>query len=143
LVFSVFGWAPISVGSPWYGWTFVPLMMPMVVLMAIGPLLGWKRGDLPGALQRLSAAGVVAVFAAGYTLRSEIGGSWMAPLGIALSVWLFIGTLVEWIERVKLFRVRPKENWNRARHLPRAAYGMTLAHLGLAIAIVGMTGSTA
>jgi cytochrome c-type biogenesis protein CcmF len=143
LVFSVFNWSPISVGGPWYGWTFVPLMMPMVLLMAVGPLLGWKRGDLPGALQRLSIAGVLAVFAAGYTLSRETGTSWMAPLGIALAVWLFLGTLVEWTERVKLFRVKPKENWNRARHLPRAAYGMTLAHIGLAVAIVGMTGSTA
>ena len=135
--------AKVSVGAPWYIATFVPLMVPMVVLMAIGPLLGWKRGNLPGALQRLAVAGVLALLAAGYTFSRETGGSVLAPLGVALGVWLFLGTLVEWTERVKLFRAKPRENWNRARHLPRAAYGMTLAHLGLAIAIVGMTGSSA
>jgi cytochrome c-type biogenesis protein CcmF len=143
LALSVLTGGTVSIGAPWYGWTFVPLMMPMVLLMGVGPLLGWKRGDLPGALQRLAAGGVLALFVAGYTLHRETGGSWMAPLGIALGVWLFLSTLVEWIERVKLFRTKPKENWNRARHLPRAAYGMTLAHLGLAVAIIGMTGSTA
>jgi cytochrome c-type biogenesis protein CcmF len=143
LVFSVLGWSPISVGAPWYGRTFAPLMMPMVLLTAVGPFLGWKRGDLYGALQRLSVAGVLAVLAAGYTLSRETGTSWMAPLGIALGTWLFIGTLAEWAERVKLFRAKPQETWNRARHLPRRAYGMTLAHAGLAVAIVGMTGSTA
>ncbi|MES1150944.1 MAG: heme lyase CcmF/NrfE family subunit, partial [Dongia sp.] len=50
MVISILGLAPISVGAPYYAWTFVPLMMPMVLLMAIGPLLGWNRGDLPGAL---------------------------------------------------------------------------------------------
>jgi cytochrome c-type biogenesis protein CcmF len=143
LALSVIGGSAVSVGWPYYIVTFVPLMVPMVLLMAVGPLLGWKRGDLPGALQRLAVAGVLALFAAGYILNREVGGSWLAPLGIALGVWLFLGTLVEWIERVKLFRAKPKENLNRARHLPRAAYGMTLAHLGLAVAIVGMTGSAA
>jgi cytochrome c-type biogenesis protein CcmF len=86
---------------------------------------------------------VLSVFVAGYTLHKEIGGSLLAPLGVALGAWLFLGTLVEWIERVRLFRAKPTETWNRARHLPRAAYGMTLAHISLAITIVGMTGSTA
>ncbi len=143
LALSVIGGSAVSVGWPYYIVTFVPLMVPMILLMAVGPLLGWKRGDLPGALQRLAIAGVLALFAAGYTLSRETGSSWLAPLGIALGVWLFLGTLVEWTERVKLFRVRPKENWNRARHLPRAAYGMTLAHIGIAVAIIGMTGSAA
>ena len=143
LALSVITGGSVSVGAPWYIATFVPLMVPMVVLMAIGPLLGWKRGNLPGALQRLAVAGVLALLVAGYTLSRETGGSVLAPLGVALGVWLFLGTLVEWTERVKLFRAKPRENWNRARHLPRAAYGMTFAHLGLAIAIVGMTGSSA
>jgi cytochrome c-type biogenesis protein CcmF len=143
LALSVITGGSVSVGAPWYIATFVPLMVPMVVLMAIGPLLGWKRGDLPGALQRLAVAGVLALLVANYTFTRETGGSVLAPLGVALGVWLFLGTLVEWTERVKLFRAKPRENWNRARHLPRAAYGMTFAHLGLAIAIVGMTGSSA
>jgi cytochrome c-type biogenesis protein CcmF len=143
LALSVLGGGSVSAGPPYYVATFVPLMVPMILLMAIGPLLGWKRGDLPGALQRLAFAGVLAVFAAGYTLHLEQGDFDLAPLGIALGVWLLLGTVTEWTERVKLFRVRPRENWNRARHLPRAAYGMSLAHAGLAIAIIGMTGSAA
>jgi len=143
LALSVITGGSVSVGAPWYIATFVPLMAPMVVLMAIGPLLGWKRGNLPGVLQRLTFAGVLVLLVAAYTFSRETGGSMLAPLGVALGAWLFLGTLVEWTERVKLFRAKPRENWNRARHLPRAAYGMTFAHLGLAIAIIGMTGSSA
>jgi cytochrome c-type biogenesis protein CcmF len=143
LALSVLNGGTVSVGAPYYVATFVPLMVPMVLLMAVGPLLGWKRGDLAGASQRLAAAGVLALFAAGFTLQRETGHSLLAPMGIALGVWLLLGTLIEWVERVKLFRLPPRENWNRARHLPHAAYGMSLAHAGLAIAIIGMTGSSA
>ncbi len=76
--------APVSVGAPYYIATFVPLDDAAGrCLMAVGPLLGWKRGDLPGALQRLSVAGVLAVFAAGVcALSREFGASWLAPLGV-------------------------------------------------------------
>src|SRR5579862_8111391 len=52
----------VSVGPPFYTMTFVPIMVPVLIAMAIGPMLSWKRGDLLGALQRLwiafGAAGV-------------------------------------------------------------------------------------
>ena len=134
---------PISVGAPYYSWTFVPIMSLMILLMAVGPLLGWKRGDLGGALQRLMAAAALAAAAFALTLRLQTGMDLLPPLGIALGVWLFCGTVVEWAERVRLFRSRPRESWRRARHLPRSAYGMSLAHAGLAVAIIGMTGASA
>jgi cytochrome c-type biogenesis protein CcmF len=67
----------------------------------------------------------------------------MAPLGLFVGVWLLVGTLIEFMERIRLFEGSPARIWNRARHTPRAAYGMTLAHLGLAVAIIGMTGAAA
>ena len=48
--------AEISVGPPFFNRTFLPLMAPVLVAMAIGPLLAWKRGDLAAALQRLWVA---------------------------------------------------------------------------------------
>src|SRR5262249_58343054 len=63
-------------------------------------------------------------------------------LGVALGVWLLAGTLVEFGERIGILQT-PSDAWRRARQLPRAAYGMTLAHAGLAVAILGMTGSAA
>ena len=43
----------ISVGPPFFNATFVPLMVPLLLAMPIGPMLAWKRGDLRGVLQRL------------------------------------------------------------------------------------------
>jgi cytochrome c-type biogenesis protein CcmF len=61
---------------------------------------------------------------------------------IGLAAWLFVGAVVEWADRVKLFRAAPGESWRRARNLPRSAHGMTLAHAGLAVAMAGMVGAS-
>jgi cytochrome c-type biogenesis protein CcmF len=142
LFLDVAGGGAVSVGPPYFQATFVPMTIPLVLAAAIGPMLAWKRGELLAALQRLWLAGAAAAVAALATLWLK--GVAIGPaIGIALAAWLGIGTLTEWAERTQLFRVRPGETLRRARHLPRAAYGMTLAHLGVAVLIAGVTASTA
>jgi cytochrome c-type biogenesis protein CcmF len=132
----------VSVGPPFYNVTFVPLMLPLVVVMAAGPLFAWKRADLAGVLGRLklALAASIAVALGVWYLHSD--GPLLAVFAFAIAAWLFVGTLSEWAERVKLFRVPLADSWRRAVNLPRSAYGTTLAHAGLAIAIAGMVGST-
>jgi cytochrome c-type biogenesis protein CcmF len=132
----------VSVGPPFFNATFAPLMVPLVFLMAIGPLLPWKRADLAGALARLKLAALAAVAAALLAWYVSAGGPILAVAALGLAAWLFVGTLVEWADRVKLFRVAPGESWRRARSLPRAAHGMTLAHAGLAVVMAGAIGSS-
>ncbi|HJZ42161.1 MAG TPA: heme lyase CcmF/NrfE family subunit, partial [Hyphomicrobiaceae bacterium] len=55
--------AKISVGPPYFNLTFAPLMIPLLLAMPFGPYLAWKRGDLPGATQRLFTAAAVALLA--------------------------------------------------------------------------------
>src|SRR5712692_3692561 len=131
----------LSVGFPFFNRTFVPLMVPALIAVAAGPLLAWKRGDLLGALQRLwlAFAAVIAVAAIGLYLTR--GGPVLAVLGLALAAWVFTAALSEWAERVKLLRAPLPESWRRALSLPRAAHGMTLAHLGLAVAVAGIAAS--
>src|SRR5579862_4165522 len=50
----------VSVGPPFFDMTFVPIMIPLLIAMAVGPLLSWKRGDLWAALQRLKFAFAIA-----------------------------------------------------------------------------------
>jgi cytochrome c-type biogenesis protein CcmF len=133
----------ISVGGPFYMATFGVLALPLLILMAVGPFLGWKRGDVKGALQRLIAAGICALGAAIIAIWIKTDGPILAPLGFFVGVWLMVGTLIEFMERIRLFDGKLGRAWSRARHTPRAAYGMTLAHLGLAIAVIGMTGAGA
>jgi cytochrome c-type biogenesis protein CcmF len=141
LFLDVVGGPKVSVGFPFFNRTFVPLMVPVLIAVAAGPLLAWKRGDLLAALQRLWVAvvAVIAVALAGFYATS--GGPVLAVLGLGLAAWVFMGTLVEWAERVKLFHVPWGETWRRARSLPRAAYGMTLAHAGVAVTVAGIAAS--
>jgi cytochrome c-type biogenesis protein CcmF len=142
LFIELAGGGKVSVGAPWYNMTFVPFAAALVAIMAVGPLLAWKRGDLPAALGRLTIAGLAALIVGLATIWIRHDGPLLAALGMTLGVWLLVGTLTEFAERIALLR-SPGESWRRARQLPRAAYGMTLAHAGLAIAIFGITGSSA
>ncbi|MFQ5938686.1 MAG: heme lyase CcmF/NrfE family subunit [Alphaproteobacteria bacterium] len=143
LILDAAGGGTVSVGPPYFNATFVPLMVPMIVLMAIAPMLAWKRGDLAGAFTRLrlAAAAVVVIALATWYLKSE--GPVLAVLGLALAGWLFTGTLIEFSGRVKLFRVSIGASLRRAAHLPRATHGMTIAHAGIAIVVAGITASSA
>ena len=131
----------LSVGPPFFNAVFLPLMIPLVLVMAVGPFMSWKRGDLPGALGRLKfvfGLAVIAAIATWLIAGGDAGPLWAAG-GIALSAWLILASLLEWTERVRL----KAGFWRRLRGTPRAAHGMTLAHLGLGIVIAGITGSTA
>src|SRR5204863_3223969 len=94
LFLGLVGGGTVSVGAPYFNITFGCLMSPVVLAMAAGPLLAWKRADLLGALQRLWAAlvGAAAVLALGWWIA---GGPLTALLGLALASWLLLGSLVE------------------------------------------------
>ena len=128
----------VSVGPPYFHATFVPLMVPAVVAAGIGPLLAWKRGDLAGALSRLRLALVFALAVPLATLMFAAKAPMLAVLGTALGTWLVAASIGEFAERVRLFGASPGETWRRAKHLPRAVYGMTIAHAGAGVVILGI-----
>ncbi|MDE2134622.1 MAG: heme lyase CcmF/NrfE family subunit [Alphaproteobacteria bacterium] len=145
LFVDALGLGKVSVGPPYFNIVMVPLMVPMILLMAIGPLLSWKRGDLADALSRLK-------FALGATIVT-VGATWLvagtssrslwASLGLGLAMWLLAGSLTEWAGRVRLFRSSFADSFHRALHLPRSTYGMTIGHIGLAFVLIGVAGSLA
>ncbi len=143
LFLDALGAGTVSVGPPFYAATFVPLMVPLLLAMGVGPSLAWKRGDLGGALNRLAVAGGISLVAAILVWSLQTGGPFMAGIGFALAVWIAGGVATELATRIGLGRMPLPASLARLVRLPRAALGMTLAHLGLAIAIVGMTGSSA
>jgi cytochrome c-type biogenesis protein CcmF len=133
----------VSVGPPYFNIVFVPLMVPLTIAMIIAPLIPWKRGDLGTALARRWPAFAVAAAAAVSVLVYIGGTAVLAAFGIALAAWVATGALVELAERVRLFRVPAGESLARAAGLPRAAWGMMIAHFGVGIFIAGVTASSA
>jgi cytochrome c-type biogenesis protein CcmF len=143
LFLDAVGGGKVSVGPPFFNATFVPLMVPLVAVLAVGPLLAWKRADLAGALGRLKAAAALTVAVALWALYEHQGGPVLALLGVAMAAWCVFGAAAEIADRVRLFRAPFPESLRRALNLPRSAWGTAIAHAGLGIAIAGMTGSAA
>jgi cytochrome c-type biogenesis protein CcmF len=136
------GGEKLSVGPPFFNATFLPLMLPLVLVMGAGPYLSWKRADLAGVLQRLKFVAGLAVLATLAIWYFTRGGPVLGYLSAFLAVWLLFATLREWAMRIKLFEAPFAESLRRARNMPRSAHGMTLAHAGLAVAMFGFIGSS-
>jgi len=133
----------VSVGAPFFDAVFIPIMIPLVFVMAMGPYMSWKRASFFDTLKKMAVP--IALFAAGTvgTLIVREDSTLLAAFGIGLACWLGFGTLGEFFNRIKLFRAPMGETTKRMGAMPRASWGMTLAHVGLAIGIVGMVGASA
>ena len=138
---DAFTGAKVSVGPPYFEATFLPLAIPLIIAMAFGPFLAWKRGDLAGVLSRLKFALFLALLMVGFIWWQQMDAPIMALVGMGLFAWLFIGSLLEWAGRIKLFRAPFASSWRRMIQLPRSAHGMTVAHIGVALVILGITAS--
>ena len=143
LIRSAIDGTPISVGPPYFNLTFTALVAPALIVLPAGPLLAWKRGDLMGALQRLWVAALIALVAAVLTLALVSPTSALAACGIALGTWVIAGALTEAAERVRAFRAPWPEVGRRVAGLPRGAWGMTLAHIGIGVFALGAAFETA
>jgi cytochrome c-type biogenesis protein CcmF len=128
----------ISVGPPFFNLTFAPLFIPLLLAMPFGPLMGWKRGDIFGAAQRLMAAFGMAIVVIVLTFAAGDRNSPLAPFGIGLAVFVMIGALVDIVERIGLFRVSFSVVRQRAAGLPRSVWGTALAHSGIAVTLLGV-----
>jgi cytochrome c-type biogenesis protein CcmF len=106
-------------------------------------MLSWKRANLWPAIQRLWVAALIALACGVLALALQYRGPIMAPFGIALGAWLIAGSLVELADRVRLFRAPLATTWHRLKGLPGQSFGMTLAHLGVGVMVIGIVSITA
>ncbi len=127
LLIDALGLGKLSVGPPYFNAVFMPLMLPLLFLMAVGPLARWKHADAHDMAQRLRLAAVLAV-AAGIGLPFLVG-EWtpLIALGLLLAVWIFASSALQ-------VRARLKSGWP-----PRSYWGMHAAHVGIAVFVVGVT----
>ena len=135
--------ARISVGPPYFNATFGPLMLALLIAVPLGPMLAWKRGDLYAALQRLTLAAILAFAALLASLAMAWRGPWLASVVIAIGVWVIAGAISETAQRVKLGVVPWREAVARLAGLPRAAFGILLAHVGAGVMLIGIVATSA
>ena len=130
LFMDAFELGKISVGPPYFGVAFLIPMVPLVLLMSVGMHASWKRsriGPLQNLLLGLFAAAVVAALLVTKFVYGEV--HFMGVVGFTVAFWLIASTLVEPIQR-----------WGAWRTLPAGFWGMTLAHFGIGLFALGVTG---
>jgi cytochrome c-type biogenesis protein CcmF len=126
----------ISVGPPYFETVIVPLLTPLIFLMGIGPLARWKEAELPDLAQRLKWAAGTAVVATIVVAWLHGGVGWVGALGLLMAFWIVSSVATDLVERL---RSPDAGVLQRARLIPRAMVGMMIAHLGVAVFILGVT----
>ncbi|MFZ3018917.1 MAG: heme lyase CcmF/NrfE family subunit [Gallionella sp.] len=135
LFMDALGQGKLSVGPPYFEAVFVPLMIPMVLMMGLGPLARWKKVDAPELAKRVRWAFGAALLIA--LLLPLTMGKWsvMVSLGLLLAFWIVASVTLSLRERL----AGRDDFMPRLRGQSLSYYGMQLAHLGVAVFIIGVT----
>jgi cytochrome c-type biogenesis protein CcmF len=126
-----------GVGPPYYNLVVGVLMAVAFIILPAGPLLSWKRGDAAAVLQRLSLAAGASLAIAALVFALINPRKALASAEVAVGAWLVLGALTEAGDRIRLFRAPLAESARRFGGLRRGAWGVTLAHFGLGVFVMG------
>ncbi len=130
----------LTVGAPYFNAVFAPLTLLLLFAMAPGAVLAWKKGRLGAAFRQAAPAAGAAAVAMIIALWMTWPKSAAAAFAAGLAVWAGGGALIELARRVDLFS-SPKRSLARFAGLPRSFIGMTIAHVGMAVVIIGAMGA--
>jgi len=128
LVLDALNLGKISVGPPYFNSIFMPLMLPLLILVGIGPYLFWKHDTLKRLLSQFKIT-VWIVAAVSILILVMLWGraGIVTVLGVIIAGWLLISTAMGVVLR-----------WRRRQKVTRGIWGMTLAHLGVGILALGI-----
>jgi cytochrome c-type biogenesis protein CcmF len=140
LVHKELGMGSISIGAPFFDQMFTFLIVPFVLFMGVGPLSRWKQQSAKALYKQLLLAFGLSVSAALLINASFEQSKYMAVLGLVMSFWIVITTIMEIQQRVApQYR---RENANLVTllgSLSRSHWGMVMGHLGFAVALIGIS----
>ena len=132
LFFEVMGAGKISIGPPWFEIAFVIPMLPLVFLMAVGMHTAWRHQPsnlVSGRLRKFAIAAIVLGILIPGVLYGRFG--LMVTIGTIAAFWVMGAALIE-----------PVRSWRRADGAARitpAVLGMSIAHFGIGMFILGVT----
>ena len=139
LIYDALELGKISVGFPWFNKMFVLLTPFLALMMGMGSIARWKHTDVNYLTKQLRWAFLISLGLGVLTLMPFLSDwNWMVGLGMGLTTWVVLSHVVNLKERLK-----HKQGFggflNDLTGSGRSYYGMILAHLGVAVFIVGIT----
>ncbi len=133
LAIDALGIGKISVGPPYFNSVFIPLTAPLALLLGIGIMVRWKQDRVARLVKKLGVAG-------GLSIAGGVGSALLAPqfhlltaFGMTLALWIVLVSLQGLYERIA------GKGAAGLLGVPRSFVGMTIAHIGVAVFIVGLT----
>ena len=115
----------ISVGEPYYNSTVVPIMIPAILVMGIGPILSWGREDKSKTFKKIFPSILLTIVITVFIFSFYQSYSLIGVVGILLAFWIISNNLIILFQKIA----------NRSN-------GMIIAHLGIGLLILGITGSS-
>ena len=129
LVIDALNLGKLSVGPPYFNLVFAPLMVPLLFILVPGTVARWREARLSELVIELRWVGLLALLLGGVAPLAY--GPWSAgtALGWTLGAWVALGTAWQVVQRLR-----------KPGRIPASFWGMHLAHLGMAVLVVGVTG---
>ncbi len=135
LVIDALELGKISIGPPYFNAVFIPVMAPLALLVGLGVMARWKKDSFTRIFGQLRLLFILSVvIGCGIPLVMPFY-SWLAAIGMVLALWVVLSALHCLFQQTAN---RP----NRIKaflSVPLGFYGMTVAHIGISVFIVGMT----
>jgi len=136
LVIELANGGKISIGPPWFNVAFMVPMIPLLLLIGMGMHTAWRTQDAGGLAKVLRIPAIIAVLL-GVILPLMFYGrvSLLLAVGCILAVWIFASSLI--------LPLRSLRREKGAAAITRSALGMSVAHFGMGLFVVGATIVTA
>ena len=143
LFVDALGLGKLSVGPPYFNAVFIPIMSLLFVVMGIGPLIRWKKAKKGELRKQLAVVSIVSVlFGAFFPLVYGGEFNMLVSMGIILATWVALVVLKDLLNQISPREGYTKDTAPFSKRLSRlniSHLGMTFAHMGIAITIVGVT----
>ena len=131
LIVDALNMGKLSVGPPYFNAVFAPLMVPVLFFMVVGSWSRWKSDSAAEIAKKLRPVAIVSVLL-GCT-APLLAGAWsaLAALGLTLAFWIVLASGVQIYRQVK--------DTVHFKSTPLSFWGMHIAHIGIAVCVVGIT----
>ncbi|MDO5705638.1 MAG: heme lyase CcmF/NrfE family subunit [Paracoccus sp. (in: a-proteobacteria)] len=133
LVAEMFWGDKLSVGAPFFNKAFTPFMIVLAIVLPVGAIMPWKRGNITRAVMPLRGALALTAAVMLLVFAVSTGHSPLAVIGAGLGSWMIFGAAAELIHRTG------GSGLSRLARLPRADWGKAVAHAGLGVTFIGVS----
>jgi cytochrome c-type biogenesis protein CcmF len=129
LVIDALNMGKLSVGPPYFNLVFAPLMVPLLFILVPGTIARWREAHVSEMFQELRWVGAASLLLA--IGLPFVWGPWSigTALGVFLGMWVALGSLHNMVNRLR-----------KPGRIGGSFWGQHLAHFGLAVVVLGITG---